>query len=66
LGDVGQLPPIDHIFSHRKVRYTPFLFRVNGSKGVPQADLRWITQEEAKALPLPTAQRTLDSRVWSL
>jgi adenine-specific DNA glycosylase len=60
------LPPLDHIFSHRKVRYTPFLFRVSVSMGVSRSDLRWVTQQEAKALPLPAAQRTLASRVWSL
>jgi len=62
----GELPLIDHIFSHRKVRYTPFLFRVSVISGVPRTDLRWVTQKEAEALPLPAAQRTLASRVWSL
>jgi A/G-specific adenine glycosylase len=66
LGDIGLLPPIDHIFSHRKVRYAPFLLHVNGGTGLPRADLRWVTRKDAKKLPLPAAQRTLASRVWSL
>jgi len=66
--------PFDHIFSHRKVRYIPVVFRWSGHhrrevrdpSGEEQGELRWVTREESDELPLPAAQRSLASRVWSV
>lgn len=79
-GEGISLPPLDHIFSHKKVRYTPFVFRCRpdfpDEEGAPETasdrdaprlpqNLRWVSQDESEALPLPAAQRTLAWRVWS-
>jgi A/G-specific adenine glycosylase len=69
-GEGVPLGALDHAFSHRRVQYSPFLFRcrtvATEERASPREDLRWVTQDESDDLPLPAAQRTLASRVWSL
>ncbi len=65
---VRSLPPELHVFSHRRVRYHPFLIGVE-SEAIPTLNvssltderaLRWITPGRALAgLPLPAAQRRM-------
>lgn len=84
--EVVPMAPFQHTFSHRIVRYSPFIFRGNtapthssggrrrrkdsrapgSASHVSEGSLRWVNADEADRLPLPAAQRTLASRVWTL
>jgi hypothetical protein len=66
---VSRLARLDHAFTHRRVVYLPFLFRVEGRStggvgGSPRecdgATFRWARlRSEVKAMPLPAAQRRI-------
>jgi len=62
------LSPLEHLFSHLRVRYLPYLVRLSVPQvrgGVPQAwptpagAYRWTSPLEAVDVPLPAAQRKL-------
>jgi A/G-specific adenine glycosylase len=61
-GPVGapeRLPSVAHAFSHLRMRYHPYLFRVGGEgdEGAGPSVLRWTPTEELDELALPVAQR---------
>jgi A/G-specific adenine glycosylase len=65
LGRGTRLAPLDHVFTHRRIRYLPFLYRPE-HLGAPERapePLRWVAAAEARQLPFPAAQRTLLDRV---
>jgi len=55
------LPPFEHLFSHLRVRYLPYVFRVAVPRGLstPTGTYRWASARDAVDVPLPAAQRTL-------
>ena len=60
---VAGLTPVDHAFTHRRVRYLPFLFTVPMSTArlvEPCVGIRWVEAGPAMAaLPIPAAQRKI-------
>jgi A/G-specific adenine glycosylase len=79
IGAVRPLEPLLHVFTHRRIRYLPHLFLVEGaakssapapgpSQGVTDGpartgELRWVEAGGEAGLPLPAAQRSLVERV---
>jgi len=57
------LPPFSHLFSHLRVRYLPFVFRVAAPQDLskPAGRLRWTSARDAVDVPFPAAQR----RLWA-
>ena len=65
--EVARLSVLDHAFSHRKVRYFPFLIRT-GPVPAPsprEETLRWVVPDQVDDLPIPAAQRKLLGRLSS-
>jgi A/G-specific adenine glycosylase len=64
------LRPINHRFTHRWVRYVPFLFRVSGDGDegdpFPSGSLRWVDSRGLQQLPTPTAQMKLLEQVFGV
>ncbi len=59
--DVSRMQPLEHAFSHRRMRYLPFLLRTELASA-PTGDgraLRWVVPGRTGDLPLPAAQRKL-------
>ena len=51
-----QLDSVDHSFTHRRVRYVPFVFSVCRAAEAPERDLlRWATRDQADDLPIGVA-----------
>jgi len=65
LHDGTPLEPLDHVFTHRRIRYIPYLFRPRGLDELrtPIATLLWIAPPGGGGVPFPAAQRTLLERV---
>lgn len=63
----GSVEPLDHAFSHMRVRYMPFVFTVSTSDagcGDGGGDtLRWADRKAVEALPMSVAQRKILERV---
>ena len=70
------LDEVDHVFSHFRATYRPFVIEtvgVEGAAGLPASALgpegagpeepRWLTLDEIEALPLPVAQRKIAVQV---
>jgi A/G-specific adenine glycosylase len=53
-----RLDPVQHLFTHLKARYRPFLIRFPWEMG-PPAEGRWVSLEELEELPVPVAQRRI-------
>jgi A/G-specific adenine glycosylase len=53
-----RLDSVEHLFTHLRARYHPFLIRLPGEIG-PPADGRWVSLEELGKLPVPVAQRRI-------
>lgn len=65
VGAGTRLEPLEHVFTHRRLCYLPYLFRV-AVKRIPRGashSLRWVEPDCARELALPAAQRTLLTRV---
>lgn len=59
-GRPRKLPPVSHAFSHRRMRYHPFLFRVKGrSPEEAGPPLRWAPPGSLGDHALPVAQRRI-------
>ena len=60
------LPVVPHAFSHRRMRYHPFLFRLSHGRD-PEAELRpplrWVGLDATEDFPLPVAQRAVLANV---
>jgi len=70
LGRPTPLEPLDHAFSHRRLRYLPFRIRLAPASlpdrtlvPVEGTGLRWVRPGEDAGLALPAAQRKLLERV---
>jgi A/G-specific adenine glycosylase len=50
----SELPVVDHAFSHLRVRYYPFLFRI--LPATPCPDCAWVAKTRLPEVPLPVAQ----------
>ncbi len=63
---IGHEKPVDHAFTHRRVRYIPFLFLATFKDDGPvwREDLRWVDSGEANLLPIPVAQSKVLSRIF--
>ena len=62
-GALVAMPPFEHLFSHLRVRYLPYVVRVAVPPGLstPTETLRWASARDAVNVPLPSAQR----RLWA-
>ena len=55
-----RLPTVSHAFSHRRMRYHPFLFRLDpgpDTDNQPRPPVGWVGVDATGELPLPVAQR---------
>ncbi|MGD8359960.1 MAG: A/G-specific adenine glycosylase [Gemmatimonadota bacterium] len=53
-----RLDSVEHLFTHLRARYHPFLIRLSGERG-PLAGGRYVSLEELEKLPVPVAQRRI-------
>jgi A/G-specific adenine glycosylase len=58
-----ELPPVDHLYSHLRARYRPWLMW-GGPAGDGEANgVRWVTLDQLHELPLPKAQQLMAALV---
>ena len=61
------LPPIDHVFSHFRLRIQPLLVRgAQTDSAIGDDDLRWLPTDELAAIGLPAPVRRLLEAVYPL
>ncbi|MDP1557976.1 MAG: A/G-specific adenine glycosylase [Nitrosomonas sp.] len=56
---VADMPPLDHTFTHFKLRIHPQLCHVVSAAASPQQHTRWMTLEQALQAAIPTPVRKL-------
>ena len=66
VGDPVHLEPVDHAFTHLRVRYVPFVLLVpfEGDGPTRREDVRWVDPGEADELPIPSAQLQVLSQIF--
>ncbi len=66
LGPVQRLRVVDHAFTHRRLQYVPFLFRLSAQGPAPEGDseLMWMDPYEAAGVPIPVAQLKVLTQVF--
>jgi A/G-specific adenine glycosylase len=58
----AELPPFEHVYSHVRIRYLPFVFQVHATEfpaAVPR-DFDWMTGDSRNDIPIPGAH----TRIW--
>ena len=55
---IRRLTPVDHVFTHRRLRYLPFIFSIprDGGAAALTEDRRWVDHAEADRLPISAGQ----------
>lgn len=64
-GSADRLPSLEHVFTHMRVRYIPFVFTAWPESPEPgwREEMRWVDRAGAAELPISSAQLKLLDRI---